>query len=322
MSDRLNRLTVIASIAIVIAMAAFFWYLDRASFSLHPHTIDSRESLYNSIFILEHDGVRAMTFGHNRQLFTETEYDTRDELVLPSTYSRYMTAALAYAERTDKFLELGFGGGRVTRYLHLTIPDMDIVSVELDPVVRELALQYFGVREEINYRVEIADARRYLMGHESARWPVISVDAYRGPGVPFHLLTREFYELVKARLAPGGAMALNIAPSTMMFDAAIATVASVFDNLDLYDADGNMVAIAYDGPRRSVESLVAAGQRLDTQYGFRYPLASMVPDAVPVSSPPARAPLTDDFAPVDILRAIERHNLDILSFAEGEGGQP
>jgi hypothetical protein len=34
---------------------------------------------------------------------------------------------------------------------------------------------------------------------------LILLDAYRGGYVPFHLLTREFYTLVKQRLTPGGA---------------------------------------------------------------------------------------------------------------------
>ena len=37
------------------------------------------------------------------------------------------------------------------------------------------------------------------------------VDAYHQPYVPFYLATREFFALVRARLAPGGIVALNVA---------------------------------------------------------------------------------------------------------------
>ena len=52
-----------------------------------------------------------MTFGHNRALYTETVYDTRDELALPSRYTRYMTTVLAYAGEVDRVLEIGLRRG-------------------------------------------------------------------------------------------------------------------------------------------------------------------------------------------------------------------
>ena len=36
------------------------------------------------------------------------------------------------------------------------------------------------------------------------------IDAYRQPYVPFYLATQEFFRLVRDRLAPGGAVALNV----------------------------------------------------------------------------------------------------------------
>ena len=35
------------------------------------------------------------------------------------------------------------------------------------------------------------------------------VDAYRQPYIPFYLATREFFELVRDRLAPGGVVVVN-----------------------------------------------------------------------------------------------------------------
>ena len=40
---------------------------------------------------------------------------------------------------------------------------------------------------------------------------MIIVDAYRPPYVPFYLATKEFFELVRERLRPGGIVALNVA---------------------------------------------------------------------------------------------------------------
>ena len=39
---------------------------------------------------------------------------------------------------------------------------------------------------------------------------MIIVDAYRQPYIPFYLATREFFELVRDRLAPGGVVIVNV----------------------------------------------------------------------------------------------------------------
>ena len=58
--------------------------------------------------------------------------------------------------------------------------------------------------------VHDADARPFLRSTDE-RYDLIVVDAYHQPYVPFYLATREFFRLVRARLAPGGIVALNVA---------------------------------------------------------------------------------------------------------------
>ncbi|MCY4439302.1 MAG: fused MFS/spermidine synthase [Deltaproteobacteria bacterium] len=279
--------------------------------------IAKRESVYNNIYIFKEGPIVTMTFGHNRALYTETVYDTRDELALPSRYTRYMTTVLAYAGEVDRVLEIGFGGGRTAWYLHRTMPDLEVTSVELDPEVFELAKRHFGVRLERNFNVSIEDGRRYVMRRRT-QWPVILIDAYRSAFVPFHLLTTEFYKLVKTRVRPGGAVAQNVEPNTMMFDAALVTIGKVFDHVDLYDAGGNVVMIAYDGPRREPALLASTAARLDQAFGFKYPLSEMVTQRRIVERLPDTAVLTDDFAPVESLRAIKQHNRKLDEFLKGK----
>ncbi len=279
--------------------------------------IAQRESVYNNIYVFKEGPIITLTFGHNRALYTETVYDTRDELALPSRYTRYMTAVLAYAGDVDRILEIGFGGGRTAWYLHRTMPDLEVTSVELDPEVFELAKRHFGVRLERNFNVSIEDGRRYIQRRKT-KWPVILIDAYRSAFVPFHLLTTEFYELVKSRVKPGGAVAQNVEPNTMMFDAALVTIGKVFDHVDLYDAGGNVVMIAYDGPLREQARLASTAARLDEAFGFKYPLSGMVSQRRSVGRLPDTAVLTDDFAPVESLRAIKRHNRKLSEFLKGK----
>ena len=43
-----------------------------------------------------------------------------------------------------------------------------------------------------------------------ARYDAIFLDAYRQPYIPFYLLTREFFALMRAHLNPGGMVIVNV----------------------------------------------------------------------------------------------------------------
>jgi spermidine synthase len=274
--------------------------------------LESHESLYNNIYIYDRGGYISMIFGHNRKLFTETVYNPRDETELPVAYTRYMTASLSYPQRLETILEIGCGGGRTAWYLHRFLPNTRITSVELDPAVVELSRKHFGIRNERNFDVVSRDGRLYL-SRAKERYDVILIDAYRGPFVPFHLLTREFYEIVRDRLADGGVLAQNVEPSTMLFDSAVNTIHSVFPHVEFYQAGGNVVTVAYAGKARSNADMLAAAQARQESHRFRYNLVAMLAERRRFVSGDGTVDLrarvlTDDFAPVDSLKAIEKHN--------------
>ncbi|MEM7620348.1 MAG: fused MFS/spermidine synthase [Pseudomonadota bacterium] len=273
-----------------------------------------KESKYNNIYIYKRGPLITLTFGHNRRFYTETIYDTRDEKALPVPYTRYMTLALPYAPKLSSILEIGFGGGRTARYLNLHLPKTQIKSVELDPQVVELAKKYFGIKDSENFAIKVKDGRRYLI-QSSQKWDVIMIDAYRGPFVPFHLLTKEFFQLAKSRLSENGIVVQNIEPTTMMFDSALATISSVFDHVDLYQSAGNVVAVAYNGKQREHKELATQATTLQSKHNFKYNLVNMLQDRRIFTKTKDGKILTDDFAPVESLLAIKRHNkkLDDLS---------
>ena len=277
--------------------------------------LESRESIYNNIFVLQRGDRVIMQFGKNARFWTESVYDRSDNRALPVSYTRFLTTALAYPEKTDSVLEIGLGGGRTAAYLNLHMPELDILSVELDPDVIELAIKYFDLKPNEKFKIEAQDGRIHMVRNK-AKHDVIFVDAYRGPFVPFHMLTREFYLTAKRRLEPGGVLAQNIEPTTMLFDSAITTLASVFKNVDIYDASGNVVAIAYDGPPIEQSNLLARATQLQTTHDFKYELPDMIEERRVLTSPPDVDPLVDDFAPVEMLKSIERHNQGVGSISK------
>ena len=274
-----------------------------------PALVTEVESLYNDISIYRQtDGKLMLLFGAKRLNYIESIVNPNDPLELPVTYTQSMVAgALAYPAALDEAMIVGLGGGRTSWYLHKSVPELSFTAVELDPEVTRLAGQYFNVRPEPNFAIENEDGRVYLSKTDKT-FDVILIDAYRGPFVPFHLLTAEFYRLVAAHLKPGGVAVQNVEPSTMLFDSAVATIQSAFEHTVFLRGEGNIVIVGYNGAEKDEAALqkIAAGRQ--AKYGFRYDLPGLLGRRFTPDWNHETKPLTDDFAPVEHLKAIARHN--------------
>lgn len=269
--------------------------------------IERRESQYNTIFVDRQGEYIAMRFGVNNQLFTESLYNPSDPDELPVTYTRYLTAGLAYAANARNILEIGLGGGRTASYLHDFIPGATITCVELDPEVIALARRHFDIRETPRLRLVERDGRIFTRATRE-RYDLIIVDAYRGTFVPFHLTTREFFRAAKQKLSPGGAVVQNISPDVLSLPDVTATLKAVFAHVDRYNADGNIVLVAYDGEAKTNAQLNARAAALRTSRPLRYPIPAMIAQRQ-ADVPAGRGRvLTDDFAPVEYQGAVTRGN--------------
>ena len=131
--------------------------------------------------------------------------------------------------------------------------------------------------------------------------------------MPFHLLTKEFYTLVKSRLTPGGVVVQNIEPSTMLFDSAAATLKSVFPSVDLYDGGGNVVAVGYEGPSAARRPSCWSARPRPRSATRRATTCAPWSRTAACSARPTGKVMTDDFAPV------ETHARDRAEEREVEG---
>jgi len=273
-----------------------------------PGLIARVESLYNDIYVYKQaNGLYVLSFGAKRLRYVESIVDPDDELDLPVYYTQSMTVGLAYPPALDNAMIIGLGGGRTAWYHHKSVPGLHFSAVELDPAVAQIADQFFKVRPEKNFDIDIMDGRVWLT-KSNDRFDLILIDAYRGPFVPFHLLTTEFYQEVARHLRPGGIAVQNVEPSTMLFDSAVATIGAAFDNLDFFEGKGNIVIVAYNGPKRDPAELQRVAAERQAHYGFRYDLTKILDRRYEPKFDASAKPLTDDFAPVEYLKAIERHN--------------
>jgi len=264
------------------------------------------EGQYNDIYVVKRGDELLMTARLKGWNYTESRINLADQDVIPANYLRMMTTALAYAPRVDSLLLVGLGGGVLTNYLGRFLPDAQIDSVEIDPGVIDTAKTWFGVKETERMRVVESDGRVFL-NRNRRLYDVALVDAYIGGSVPFHLMTKEFYTLLKRRLAPGGVAVFNIHEPNRLFAVSVRTLQAVFATVDLYRSGfGEVAVVATDAPR-AVEVAERRAAELQKKYGFRHALPELLTHRSELD-PGAGEVLTDDFAPVDVYVADGPHS--------------
>jgi spermidine synthase len=106
---------------------------------------------------------------------------------------------------------LGNAAGTTARQYGRFFPDTEIDGVEIDPKLTELGRRFFDLHNP-RLHVHHEDARPWLERQDTSGggYDLIILDAYRQPYIPFYLTTREFFELCRDRLAPGGMVVVNV----------------------------------------------------------------------------------------------------------------
>jgi spermidine synthase len=263
------------------------------------------ETAYNDVFITKRRHQLVMSFQLKGWDYTESVSNLLDPDDLPLRYAQVMTIAAIYPETARKILMLGLGGGSISTYLGRFMPEAAITTVEIDPGVITAAKTYFGLRETERMRYRAGDGRVFLSRNDEL-YDLILLDAYRGGYVPFHLLTREFYTLVKQRLTPGGAAAFNVHDGSKLYASTVKTLGEVFAALDLYPSGvGEVIAVASASPLDS-RTLERRAATLQERHGFRFPLPQILRRRL--EQPRLQAAngdvITDDFAPADVYDVI------------------
>ena len=134
-------------------------------------------------------------------------YDTEGSDIPTSCMSHVSMISTMLADSVlpeeGKVLIVGLGAGFMPRQLQ----DVSCETVEIDPAVVRAAEEFFAF-DRARYPVHVADGRAFLLSART-RYDAIVIDALRGIDLPYHLLTREFFELVRKRLRPDGIFVLN-----------------------------------------------------------------------------------------------------------------
>jgi spermidine synthase len=133
-----------------------------------------------------------------------------DSVLTDNVWDGYLVEPLAALGRPPRSMAiLGNGAGTTVRAYGRYFPETDIDGVEIDGELTDLGRKYFDLKPRPGLRLFAEDARPFLRRIDR-RYDAILVDAYRQPYIPFYLTTREFFELARDRLNPGGVIIVNV----------------------------------------------------------------------------------------------------------------
>ncbi|CAN5598365.1 fused MFS/spermidine synthase [soil metagenome] len=151
------------------------------------------------------DGSRALELNEGQA--QHSVYDPESVLTGDVWDGHLVLPFLALDSDPRRVAILGNAAGTTSRAYEEFFPGTRVDGVEIDSELSEIGRKYFDMT---NPRLELhhEDARPFLR-RTDARYDVISVDAYRQPYIPFYLATKEFFELVRERLTPGGVLIVN-----------------------------------------------------------------------------------------------------------------
>ncbi|MFZ5998647.1 MAG: spermidine synthase [Nitrospirota bacterium] len=268
-----------------------------------------KNSVYQYIVVSEDTEKRQRRIHNNERHLTQggMSIDNPDQLVFE--YYRMSLISLAFlSNEPSDILVIGLGAGAVPKYLHKRYPDANIDIVEIDPEILNVARTYFNFKDDDKMRVFINDGRMFVK-RAKKRYDIIFLDAYRNGSIPFHLTTREFLLETKKILKPGGVVTSNILSERMnqFHDSMVATYQDVFKQLYLFVGENSMnyIFVVTDHQEEMKKKEIAERSKAITKAkGLDFKLDAVAKSCICGSAVDSRVAdvLTDDFAPVDILR--------------------
>jgi spermidine synthase len=239
-----------------------------------------------------------------------------------SGYTRYFHLAFLPQPKIKRALFIGAGGGVGPRSFHVHDPAMEIEVVDIDQKVLDIARSHFHLEDVPQIKTIAADGRQYVRNAAPGTYDCIVLDAFSiGGRIPFHLVSKEFIELLRDRLAPDGVFVMNInsaqrGPKAQIFYSMYKTFESVFPEstyaFSLMRSTGvipptettNVILVAVNSDRRlTADDWQALAESYASNSYVGRPEVSRFVDDLIVTLPDMKGAtmFTDDFAPIETM---------------------
>ncbi len=183
--------------------------------------------------------------------------DIDKPLELQSLYAKGIILSLIWMPKPKGIFQLGFGGGVLPLFFNNHFPNAVIESVDIEPLVKDVAQKFFGVQFNGHQKLTIKDGREYLEKLPlDKKFDIINIDAFRGIGVMDYTLgTTEFYDLCKKHLTKNGVIVLYTISSDELLTEKLYTFRASFNTTYLFRKQGVHIHFGMDTEGLTSEEL-------------------------------------------------------------------
>ena len=190
----------------LLLMAAMTLLMEAAS-----KTRFSANSQYNFITVVDRGSFRILSFNGSQES-KMSNYPGKG-LMGHFEYTEFLQMPLIWKPQAKRVLMIGLGGGSTQKAYRHYYPDIHVDVAEIDSMVVQVAANFFGVKKGPKLKMHVGDGRVYLKKNKE-KYDIILLDAYTssrsGSNIPYHLATKEFFELVDRNLSADGVLAYNV----------------------------------------------------------------------------------------------------------------
>jgi spermidine synthase len=251
------------------------------------------ESLYGQISVEDTDR-ETRTLSLNGGLMSEMRIKNEMAVMPGWMYVNCMEIPFAMNRNISDVLALGLGAGHFQRKLYEEY-NVSVDNVDINDKMVEVAEKYFNLTLTSRFRSYIDDARVFLQRtdkkYDYIAVDVVHFDPAQGYKLPFHLSTKEFFQLAKDHLNQHGVIAMNFVSNlnSAFFNSEYKTISTVFPSVYAFDCPSTVVIIASTDSKRSMTDLKASAP-FDPALLNQYSDIVLRSDAIT---------LTDDYFPLN-----------------------
>jgi len=286
-------------------LAVFTWIWAGGVFKSTAGQIYETESGYNYIEVLEREGYTMLRLNEGQGVHSIFHPEVLD---YEGPWMQFLAAPFFNSppyepENVKSIAIVGLAAGTTARQATAVYGPVPIDGYEIDPKIIEVGQEYFGMN--IWNLDPIAQDGRWGLSKSDRKYSIIAIDAYRPPYIPWHLTTREFFEVARSHLTEDGVVVINVgrAPNDRsLIDALVTTMQTVFPSVHVMDVPGSFNSMVYATVQSTtIENLAINLNNLIVR-GDVHPLLLDSIFRVLANSKPLPQPtivFTDDRAPVE-----------------------
>jgi spermidine synthase len=263
------------------------------------------ESQYNYIQVLEEGDYRYLRLNEGQGI--HSVYHPA-ELNYYGPWKQFLVAPFfnqppVNTGNVQRIAIVGLAAGTAARQATEVFGQVAIDGFEIDGQIIRVGEEYFGMNQP-NLNAQAQDGR-WGLEHSPGNYDLIVLDAYRPPYIPWHLATREYFQIVSDQLTEDGVIAINVgrAPEDRrLIEALVITLKQVFPSAYVMDVPETFNSIIYATKQPTSEENLFVNLFTLTEEADVHPLLieAMKIAALNLMPVPENGTIfTDDLAPIE-----------------------